>query len=165
MTNHEPFGSTKNGIPVYVYPQRTHTASHFADNPGLVELARVTVAKVTATAENIQVAYDWGRPVGLSDLVSTTVSDEIVYAKRQGRQTYTRFVKHRPPAETAYVTVVLQKISRGYLLISAWIGPSVPPFPGDRREWPDSRAFWEQHALLFGRQQIDEATLRTDCPW
>lgn len=63
------------------------------------------------------------------------------------------------------ITVVLQKVTAGYLLLSAWVGPSVPPPPGDRKEWPDSRQFWETHALVFGRQAVDESSLTNICPW
>jgi hypothetical protein len=165
MVSYELFGRTRNGTAVFIQPGQTHAATHFTDSPRLSALVKVALPRITATAKNVQTDYDFGKAIGDTDLLSTNANDVIVYAKRLHRKTYARFAKHRRPVKTSHITVVLQKIDKGYLLISAWIGPSVPPFPGDRRKWSDSKAFWEHHALVYGRQSIDESSVTDICPW
>lgn len=164
-TDRKLLARTRNGIDVYVELGTSHVATHFHDNPKLEELAIEAVRQVDAQRSNIQADYNFKRTVGFSDLVGTDDSDEIVYAKRVNRKIYSRFVKNRKAEPTSFATIVLQKVQNGYLLLSAWLGPSVPPFPGDRREWPESRSFWESHALALGSQAIDETTVVKSCPW
>lgn len=164
-TDRKLFARTHNGIDVYVESGTSHVATHFQDNPELEELAREVVRQIDAKRSNIQADYDFNRTVGFSDSVETDSNDEIIYAKRANRKTHSRFVKNREPEPTSFVTVVLQRVQNGYLLLSAWLGPSVPPFPGDRREWPESQSFWKSHALILGPQAIDKTTVTSSCPW
>jgi len=165
MLRHQPLTRTHNNITVFIDARNSHSATHFNNSPKLKALATTVIQTIDATRPNIQIDYDFGSVVGFCDLTVTSDSDDIVYAKRLGRTIYSRFVKNKEMEPTTFVTVVLQRIPAGYLLLSAWLGPSVPPFPGDRREWPESRYFWKTHALIFGNQAIDERTLTSSCPW
>lgn len=159
-------GKTKNGKTVYVDTQGSHAATHIADTPDLLELVQELVANLVPNDDNIYVDKDMGRPVGLSDLVETNGTDKILYAKRLNRDNYTRFVQNRKAESTNFVTVVLRKDSVGdYELWSAWIGPAAPQFPGDDFETPESRPFWQKHALVWGNQAIQPGTEREDWPW
>jgi hypothetical protein len=100
------------------------------------------------------------------DLVETDSKDEIVYAIRQNRDIYTRFVKNREPVPTSYLTVILRKDNENnYILWSTWIGRLVPMSPGNPDSTPESKLFWDKHALVFGRQPIIENTLTDKYPW
>jgi hypothetical protein len=164
-TDRKLFARTHNGINVYVEFGTSHVATHFQDNPELEQLAKEVVCQIDAKRSNIQADYDFNRTVGFSDLVETGSNDEIIYAKRANRKIYSRFVKNREAEPTSFVAIVMERVQNGYLLLSAWLGPSVPPFPGDRKEWSESRSFWESHALVLGPQAIDETTVTADCPW
>lgn len=159
-------GKTKNGKVVYVDTQGSHAATHIADTPNLLELVQEFVADFVPDGDEICVDKDMGRSIGLSDLVETDETDKILYAKRLNRDNYTRFVQNRKAESTNFVTVVLRKDhAGGYELWSAWIGPAVPQFPGDEFEKPESRPFWQNHALVWGNQAVQPGTEREDWPW
>jgi hypothetical protein len=104
--------------------------------------------------------------VGMFDVVETTGADTVLYAKRLNREAYTRFVKNRLPIPTRSVTMVLRKRDDGsYELWSIWIGPWVPPFPGDDVQSPGSKIYWSHHALVWGNQAIQEGTETSEQPW
>jgi hypothetical protein len=159
-------GHTKNGKTTYVDVQGSHAATHIADTPNLLSLVQEVVAGLAPNEDNIYIDKDMGRPVGLTDLVETSETDKILYAKRLNRDNYTRFVLNRQAESTNFVTVVLRKDSEGaYELWSAWIGRAVPQFPGDEFETPESKPFWQKHALVWGNQAIQPSTERKDWPW
>jgi hypothetical protein len=159
-------GKTKNGKAVYVDTQSSHAATHIADTPNLLELVQEFVADFVPDGDEICVDKDMGRSVGLSDLVETGETDKIFYSKRLNRDNYTRFVQDRKAETTNFATVVLRKDPAGdYELWSAWIGPAVPQFPGDEFEKPESRPFWQKHALVWGNQAVQPGTEREDWPW
>ena len=159
-------GRTKNNKTVYVDKEGSHAATHLADTPQLFELVKHVIADLSPSEDNVYIDKDMGRSVGMSDLVETTASDEIIYAKRLNRDNYTRFVLNRLPELTSFVTVALQKDAEGdYGLWTAWIGRAVPQFPGDSFETPDSRIFWQKHALVWGSQATQPNTERKDWPW
>jgi hypothetical protein len=158
-------GITKNGCSVYVMAT-SHAAMHFADTPELEQLVRELLPLLHAEGKNVFVENDMGRIVGHTDLVETTEKDEIVYAKRLHRKDYARFALRRDPQATTYVTVALNRRKSGeYNLVSAWIGGIAPPLPGDRRATADSKSFWKKHALVWGRQKIQEGTIAKTWPW
>lgn len=158
-------GDTKNNQKVYIVDPRSHFLTHLKSEAGLEELVKEVLPQIVADGENQQIEFDLKREVGLSDLVETTDQDEIIYAKRIGREEYTRFAKNRDPVASTTVVVVLQKIENGYELLSAWIGKSVPPFPGNKRERPESKEYWKNHALVWGRQSVVSGTETDKCPW
>ncbi|HSX08362.1 MAG TPA: hypothetical protein VLG11_05705 [Candidatus Saccharimonadales bacterium] len=158
--------TTKNGKLVYVDLKGSHAATHIADTPELLSLVRELLADLSLEDDNIYLDKDMGREVGLSDLVTTDEDDHIIYAKRLNRSNYTRFVQNRLAEPTRYVTVVLRKDTDGnYELWSAWIGAAAPQFPGDEHETPESRPFWQTHALVWGNQEVQPGTQVEYWPW
>jgi hypothetical protein len=92
--------------------------------------------------------------------------DDIIYAERKSRDTYTRFTKSQPPQPCSTVTLFLSRLSdEQYELGSAWIGYLGPSFPGDANESPESRPYWNKHALVWGRQEIQTGSETNVCPW
>lgn len=107
-----------------------------------------------------------GRITGTSDLVETTEDDDVFYAVRTNRKTYTRFVKDRSAVSSRYVAADLRLAEDGsYTLFSAWVGPKTPAFPGDAEAKRESWDFWRTHALVAGAQEYDPATVVYDWPW
>lgn len=159
-------GRTKNDKTIYVDMKGSHAATHIADTPQLLELVGEVVASLEPEKDNLYLDKDMGRSVGLSDLVETNENDKMLYAKRLNRDNYTRFVIDRKAEPTNFVTVVLQKDAEGdYELWSAWIGRAVPQFPGDKLETPESKPFWQKHALVWGNQEVQTGTERESWPW
>jgi hypothetical protein len=61
---------------------------------------------------------------------------------------------------------VLRKNDEGsYDLWSTWIGWLGEPFPGGEDETPRSREYWQDKALVWGRQEIIPGTETKTCPW
>lgn len=144
----------------------SHLATHFADFPELSALVKEFLVTQSFDEQEVYVDHDMGRVVGSSDLVETDDTDEIVYAKRFNRDTYTRFVKGRDPVPTSYITVTLTLDGDGnYELTSAWIGQICPLFPDRPGATPESKPFWAKHALVWGNQTIQEGTETEVCPW
>jgi hypothetical protein len=103
----------------------------------------------------------------MSDLVKTDDGDEIVYAKRYNRDTYTVFNLTKRPQPSSLITTAFEAKTDGtYELVSTWIGPSdSPSFPGTELETPDSKVFWSTHAIAWGSQEIQPGTETPTCPW
>ncbi len=102
---------------------------------------------------------------GTSTCVETTEEDEIVYARRPNRAGYTRFVKGREAEPTNELTLSLLKVPEGYVLITAYLGPKAGPEPWDRNATPDSLAFWNTHALIWGSEEVEPGTETKERPW
>ncbi|MCA9318485.1 hypothetical protein KDA06_02490 [Candidatus Saccharibacteria bacterium] len=166
-SHHTLLGMSKNNVSVWYDATSSHAATHLRDTPGLTELVIEITQGLTLTDNYYQLHTDMGRVVGPSDLVPTESSDEIVYAKRLNRDTYTVFNKSKSPQPSSLVTTAYQRHNDNtYELISAWIGPSdSPSLPGTERETPGSKEFWTKHALAWGTQDIQPDSLTTRCPW
>jgi hypothetical protein len=110
---------------------------------------------------------EFDRTIGISHCVETSESDEIVYAIREKRREYMRFVKDRKCEETSKMTVIIKKIPSGWKVISAWFGIPAPVIPGDRnmKDEAVSRNFWMTHALVWGTQPVYDHSVQTACPW
>jgi hypothetical protein len=141
-------------------------ATHLKDTPGLKDLVTEVLGQTIPTGEYMWFETDMGREVGVSDLVETDGTDEIVYAKREGRDTYTRFTKSRRAQPSQIVTVAIEPLdNEDYILKSAWIGPVGYSFPDHADAVPESRAYWANHAIVWGAQAVQAGTETTHCPW
>lgn len=162
----ELFAVTKNGQSVWFDPKGSHAATHFLADPKLPQYIKDAIEDLEAAEPNIYTEVDCGQPIGHSDLVATDLTDEIIYAKRVGRATFTRFTKSRQPAPTNSVTIwLVRREDNDYDLMSAWFGLKTPPLPGDEWETPESKPFWANHALVWGKQAVIEGTETATCPW
>jgi hypothetical protein len=99
---------------------------------------------------------DMGRIVGSTACVRTSPTDQIVYARRVGRDQDTRFVMNREHEPTRFVSFIATKKRK--TLITAYFGTLSPREPWDKFNNPQDRyeaiAFWEQHTLVFGSQEV-----------
>ena len=118
----------------------------------------------------IREELEMGKIVGKTICVATGPSDQILYAKRPKRFGHTRLVKGRHSEPTSKVVVILKTADgdedKGkYVLITAFIGELAEPEPWDRNATPNSRNFWNTHALVWGSEEIISGTETTRCPW
>lgn len=158
--------TSKNHEKIYVDKVNSHAATHLQENPQLESFVKKVLSTTDITGQEVAFEKDMGKVVGNIDLVATEEGDEIVYAKRINRNTYTRFVKNKQPTTTSLLTIILKKREdHTYELWSAYAGILVPPLPGDERETPESKPFWSIHALIWGTQAIQPGTERKEIPW
>jgi len=112
------------------------------------------------------VETDMGRNIGRTDIVATNEKDSIYYAQPIKTDIFSRFARNRFPQLSQVLTVVIERDTEGnYEVINTWIGPSSPPFPGDKNETRDSKPYWQSHALVQDAQIIKSKTITKDCPY
>jgi len=143
--------------------------SHFHSN--VLKILPEALEKIETEGRNFFVEeVQMGRIVGESTCVATDASDQVVYAQRPKRFGLTRFVKNRQPEACSSVVVVLKtadgEIDWGkYVLITAFIGQKSEPEPWDKNATSKSKKFWDEHALVWGSEEIVFGTETTACPW
>lgn len=158
--------TTKNEQAVWYDPVTSHAATHFSSEPGLQQSVKAVISNLDLTEDSVYTEINFDHPVGMTDLATTDETDEIIYAKRIGRDIYTRFTKSRSQLSTKTLTLWLVRLEENsYDLKSAWFGPKVPSFPGNEWETPESKPFWANHALVWGHQAVVEDTITSECPW
>ncbi|GAB3533130.1 hypothetical protein GCM10027443_18060 [Pontibacter brevis] len=113
----------------------------------------------------VQEEVNFNYNLGENILVRLNAEDSVVYAIRKGRSGYTKFVLNREPEECNTATIVLKKVEVGYLIITAYIGKISAPEPWDKNATSASLPFWENHALIYGHEDVYEDTLTDVCPW
>jgi hypothetical protein len=159
-------GYSENRIAVWYDPLHSHAATHLADTPYLKRLAQEVISSTVLRGEPLWFETDMGKSVGTTSLVETDETDEIIYAKRLNRQTYSRFTKSRQPRESRLVTVALNPLDNDdYILTSTWIGEAGYTFPDDPMAVPESRSYWQRHALVWGTQEVQPGSETRICPW
>lgn len=155
---------SKNGIKVFIDEENTNLGLHIIENPKLLELAKEVVENSEISGDNVGLEYDFNKVVGKTGCVETTDSDEIVYAKRKQRDSFSRFVKNRQLEDSNLVSAVLFKKEYGYLLWSAWCGALVPTSPDSEGRMKTSEGFWRNHALVYDESLIQVDTVQIDRP-
>ena len=149
-------GKTADGFDAILDDNNTHVAYHLLETPDLIDLVIEALPRVEANGQD-QVVFerDMGRVVGTTNLAETSDQDEIIYAKRKGRDTYSRFVKNRDVIPTQYIVVVLRKTVDGYLLWTAMCGRLLPQDAYDKNsEWSKT------HAMVFDEHLVQKDTIR-----
>lgn len=157
MTLQKPelLGTSADGKPVFLDYANTNVEFHILETPDLIELVREALPTISVSNDaQVVTEYDMGRIVGTTTLVETTDSDEIVYAKRIGRDAYSRFAKHRQPVPCSSIVVVLRKGELGYYLWTAMCARLLP-----KDAWVKDSTFNQTHAMVYDETLIQLDTL------
>ena len=166
MSNIELLGHSKDNRALYLDLASSHALTHFAKHQNLKSLVSETISNIVLDTPIVRLEIDTRSEVGLCDLVSTNETDEIVYAKRPLRHTYSRFAKNRQSEPTTWFVLDIRKQQNGdYYLYTAFIGRLTPSFPGGSFLPEQSHEFWSNHALVWGSQEIVPGSETTVCPW
>lgn len=150
-------GVTNDGQPVFLDRANTHIRYHLLETPNLLELVREAMPQIELSSESqVVVECDMGRVVGTTNLVETTKDDEIVYAKRRGRDSYSRFAKNRRPSPCQYIVMVFRQEEGTYFLWTAMCGRILPEEAYDKES-----KFSHTHALAYDDNlvQIETVTI------
>lgn len=142
--------------------------SHVVTHAQILPFLREALGKIDSRGKNtICKMVCFKRVIGISICVTTRPDDTIVYAKRPNREErYMRFVKNRKGTPCKVATVRLHKVDESrYLLVTAYIGSTVPPPPDSPNATNQSAEFWATHALLFEAEDIIPETVTNTCPW
>lgn len=161
----EAIATSLNGRMIFLNPAHTNIHLHVLENPQILSLVKEVVEQSVLEGENVAIEKDLGRVVGVTNCVTTDESDDIIYAKRKKRDTFSRFVKNKQAQPTNFVTVILHEAEDGYELWSAWCGQPVPMVRDSKGVLHGDKAFWENHALLYDPEIIQPDTVSTVRPW
>ncbi len=121
----------------------------------------------TNNKQFIEAEVDFHRNIGFSACVSTSSNDCIVFATRQNRNGFSRFVLNKEKMPTSFLTVVLKKTNdkpSEYVLITAYIGEKSEVEPWDKHATEKSVDFWKSHALVWGEPVLLES-VTADVKW
>ena len=130
------------------------------------ELLKIICAQITCNKlKLIRTQINFEKVIGTTNCVPITEKDEVVYAQRVGRYGHSKFVLNREPEPTKSATIVLKKALQHYKILTSYIGTRSELEPKDRRATLASIRFWEEHALVFGSEPIQENTITKECPW
>ncbi len=157
-------GESKNGQKVFTEVENTNVGLHIIENPELLDLVSELIRQSEISGENVGIEYDFGKVIGKTSCVETTDEDEVVYAKRKQRDSFSRFVKNRQLEDTTLVSAVFFKKEYGYLLWSAWCGALVQTSPDSEGRMKTSEGFWRNHALVYDKELIQEDSEQADRP-
>jgi hypothetical protein len=162
-----PIGRTSNGVEVYVNLINSSAAKNIAQQPKLLGLVAEALPKITLKGTNVSVEHDVGRPVGYSFVVETNSADAVFYAQIYRKNTFTRFIKNGTPLSTKHITLVFNynEVEEAYELLDTWLGRINPPRPGEATETPESKPYWENHAIILGNQPLQLRSVTKTCPY
>lgn len=158
----------KNGILVHVDSKKGHAATHLSDDTRLFSLVQEIISKTNLEDDDIKFEYVFDNVIGECDLQTVDENDEVLYARRLHRDRLSKFVKNKSRHQCSSVTIILKKTNNGYDLLSAWIGHLVPSFPkmnAAPAQDIEEKKYWATHALVWGKQAVEESTITSTCPW
>lgn len=102
--------------------------------------SQMLLAAILSVPVNIPAMYthehDFGKVIGNTSCVPTQVGDEIVFARRPGRDGLTRWVKNRTVEPCAHVTISIRfsQAQGCYILLTAYIGRKIGREPWNRND-------------------------------
>jgi hypothetical protein len=161
-------GHSRNNIAIFVDLIHSNAAKHIAQQPHLLGLVQEALQAITLSDPEVSIEHDMGRPIGYNFVVSTTEKDTIIYAQLLRDDVYSRLVKNGKPLATQHLTLVLRRQGdkdTSYELLDTWIGELNPPRPGSADESAQSRPYWETHAYVLDKQQLQSSTITKVCPY
>ena len=151
---------------VYYDDKISHAVTHFQKHPELISLVRKALENHNFNNDETRFDIDTKQKTGMSDLVTTSDNDDIIYAKRPLRDTYYRFVKNRKPEPTTFITMELNKINnKECKLFTAYVGQLTPPTPRPEKDSLEARMFWKNHALVYNKKDVVAGTETEKCSW
>ncbi len=156
----ERLGISADGEPVFLDSYNTNVDYHLIETPNLIDLVREVIPSIQLSGKDqVVVERDLGRIVGTTNLVETTDDDQIIYAKRIGRNSYSRFAKNKQPIPCSSIVVVLRKGESGYYLWTAMCAKILP-----KEAWIQDSQFNQTHAMAYDESLVQLDTLTESRP-
>mgnify|MGYP001581097208 FL=1 len=151
---------------IYVDLITSSAGKYLSRQPYVLNLIREVLGSLKLTDNQITIEHDMGRVIGNTDIVETTDKDTIFYAQPHKMNVFSRFAKNRYPTPSRTLTIILSKDDKGhYEVLNTWIGPYIPPFPGDEKATAKSKAYWQTHALVQDAQLVQAKSITRECPY
>lgn len=123
----------------------------------------------------IKIAYDFKETVGINKVVRIEEDEEIIYAKRKGRDIYSKFVvrDENNLEKTSKVMFLLNKNRReenSYFLVTMFPGEASEKEPEDKNihgneELNKVLEFWKDRAFVWEKELVQVDTITAECPY
>lgn len=149
----------------------TVTGQHMDQHQEVMAVLPEALLRInTYDNESVVRCIDLGRIIGKTQCVPVEPGESILWARREGRKTMSKFVKFRSEVDCSKVCVVLIKSGNSYRLVTAYIGEMSFREPDDKTlklplEKLQANNFWNTHALVWGSQTIVPLTETLNNPW
>ncbi len=158
--------NSNNGQFVYVNLVSSNAAKYLSRQPQVLNLLREAITTLDLIDDEMSIEQDMGRVIGNTDIVETGEKDTIYYAQPNKEKYFLRFAKNRYPAPCERISIIFKKDDTGdYEVTDTWIGPCIPPFPGEEDESKKSLEYWENHALVQDAKSVKTKTITKECPY
>jgi hypothetical protein len=159
-------GENSDGNTIYVNTISSPAGTYISRRPYIFALLKEILLSQTLRGQRIVIEQDMGRNIGTTDIVTTSDSDNVYYARPLKSEVYYRFAKNRYPQLCSTLTIVVDKDADGnYEVSDTWIGNNRPPFPGDVAATKSSLQYWATHALVPDSQPVQTKSLTKTCPY
>jgi len=157
---------SQTGYEVYVNLIGSSAGQYLNRQPYVIKLLKEVLLAAKLNNSTVVLEHDMGRVIGNTDILETTDKDTIFYAQPVKKNVFSRYAKNRYPIPSRKLTIRLQQDANGdYEILDTWIGPSSPPFPGDKDETANSKTYWETHALAQDAHSVQSRTITKICPY
>ncbi|WP_270566058.1 hypothetical protein [Clostridium beijerinckii] len=121
-----------------------------------------------------KITFNFNRAIGFNAVINTGLNEKVIYAKRIGREIYSKFVKRGElGVKTSKVVFILnknKKAEESYFLITMFPGEECEKEPEDRSikdvtELEKCLNFWRNRAFIYDERLIDVNTIRYSMPY
>lgn len=121
-----------------------------------------------------KITFNFNRDIGFNTVINTGLNEKVIYAKRIGRELYSKFVKRKElGAKTSKVVFILNKNKKDenlYFLITMFPGEECEKEPEDKSikdiiELEKCLNFWRNRAFIYDESLIDINTIRYSMPY
>jgi hypothetical protein len=161
-----PIAKSQAGYAVYVNLITSAAGRYLSRQPYLINMIKEVIAPMKLHGPKVSIEHNMGRVIGNTDIVTTSEKDVIFYAQPYKKTVFSRYVKNHSQLPSKNLSLILVRDEHGdYELTDTWIGPCIPPFPGDDHETAASKIYWQNHALVLDVQTIQSKTLTKVCPY
>lgn len=121
-----------------------------------------------------KITFNFNRAIGINTVVDVQVKEKVIYAKRIGRDVYSKFVKREKLGDkTSKVVFILNKNKKAedsYFLITMFPGEECEKEPEDKSikdvsELEKCLNFWRNRAFIYDERLIDLNTIKYSMPY
>lgn len=159
-------GVSQNGREAYINIISSAAGRYFSRQPYLFHIVKDILEPLKLTKPVVRLSHDMGRKIGNTNIVVTKDSDAVYYARQPKQSSMLRFVKNHSMVQSSELAVILERDKNGnYEITNVWIGPLCPPFPDAEDATPESKDYWQTHALVAGSETIDLQTVTRERPY
>jgi hypothetical protein len=138
----------------------------------------IDICKQNGTFQNLSKPFEvmiieFPYNIGFSEMVEVNEEEEVFYAKRIGRNIFTKFVEGKLSKEINKCVICLKQniLNRNeYFLITMFPGEYMVKEPEDNTikdilTLETTLKFWHNHALIFKEETVDSSTIVKECPY